>query len=1699
MKTSQLTLQPQQTKWPVQSLINLLIAACLFLISTNAGAARRYVDSANVSGTYTGVSWAAAYNRLEDGIGNASAGDTVWVAKGTYKPGIYSTYSMKNGVAIYGGFANTDTGISQRNWKTRITILKGNGAGVIANLYSAGAPLLNTAVLDGFTITGGSNINGGAGINNNYASPVLRNLIISDNIASGGGYIAGGGMSNNYGAPIVTNVTFLRNKAISSGFQGRGGAVFNMNSSPVFTNIVLADNRAESSSGSNCFSLGGGMYNISSSVTVNNAVFSKNVCYSTSTASNTLGGGLYSTANTITTPLLLTNVVFIGDSAIYGGAMLTNNNYSVITNCTFASNKGAFQGFYAQESGIKVTNCAFYNHNYGDILLAGVAKSTEINYCFSGSSFGTAPYTGTGNIASSGANPFFDINNPAGPDGIWMTADDGLRLYYNAPAAPIDQGQTINASAFPAAIVLAAASDIIGTPRPIGSGYDIGAYEGGVQGPTIYVDSARVTGIHNGLSWATAFNKLEDALDTAVSNSGNPIWVAKGTYQPPAGQAYGMNINNKIYGGFTNTDTSMQQRNWAVNKTVLKGNGSRVIYNNYYGSGKYINANVVLDGFTITGGIGGDGGGMYLTGSWPTLRNLIFSNNVANGSGGGLCVGSGNDSYPTHMALYNVSFLNNTASVNGGGMATLAPLTFDLDHVLFKNNRAAQGGGGLAQTTSNLVANNVVFENDTATNGGAYYNYYQCSSKFTNTVFRANRASGAAATIYSNQYGDATMTNTTFSNNTSADNLLFVNVYFPQRTSYIKATNTVFWGNAAISGAGTDSLTYCLLQAAKPGVGNEVALLSPFVNDTLPAGADGIWMNADDGLQLKYGILPSSINSGKTIIAADNPSPVNGVSAGIAAAATKDITGLSRPSGNAYDKGAYEFKYPTFTRYYVDSANVNGLHDGMSWGTAFNNMEAALKDPSLVAGDTVWVAKGTYQPAAGNSFKMVKGVVMYGGLRNTDTGLIRRNYSTNPSILKGNGNVVINNTFASTAPMTGTAILDGFTIRDGDGSDSYLGGGIYLEYASPTLRNLLITHNSAANGYGGGISTYYSNSIINHVTVDSNSADYGGGGIANYFSALVVSNSVISGNVSLFAGGGGVDNYASPIMLSNVAFFRNTTAGDGGGMYNAGDNTPPVLKNVIFYGNTAVNGGGLAGDGSSMKVVNTTFCNNTATTNGGGAYFVNGVSANSPQFTNSTFWGNVNGNGPTGNPDIKADLVKINYCFTQKDYSAGQTGNILGSASPFVNDTLPTGYDGVWFTADDGLQLQFCTPALNAGINDSTASILTDVLGRPRIKNTVVDMGAYEKQSNTTAGLYSGNVSLSTSSANNHPFPAICDDNGWTYYAVASQPDSLAFAINWGTNNNAAKAAARIFVNLENDNINQANASGGNFVMRRYWNVDLNGTTLASPVQVRFYYNPADTVALHASAVAASLGSRAGNIQWFKTTGTLFTPAQVTAGNINGGNRINLSFTYGADNNVPYAQFSAVTSFSGGTAALIIPSSTPLPVKLLSFTARKYNGEQSVLTKWQVTAEDLDHYAVQRSTDAINFKEIGRVGPSGKEVYSLVDDLSDIPVSQRTTLYYRLLLMDASGAYTYSNTEKVSFGNAAGKATASPNPARNTLIVSNTSEALDGREVVITDAKGIMVQRFILTGRISLDVSRWQPGIYFLKTADGQVLKIVRE
>lgn len=287
--------------------------------------------------TGTGSSWNCATGDLQAAINAANSSNQIWVAGGIYIPNRRSdapgtitpgdrnnAFVLKNDVKVYGGFAGTETSLSDRNLSpaTNVSILSGdlnsNDNGFTNNSENAIHVVVSSgnnsaALLDGFTVQGGNCDNsGGAGIACSNSSATFNNLKVQGNA---GRYGAGFNISSS--SPAITNSIITGN----AGFYG--GGILGSNCGAILTNVLISGNTAVEQ--------GGGMYNEWSVAPV-----LTNVTIAGNTTTYGDGGAIY---NNLAVALQLRNCIVYGNSSgIYNNSGTPDIKYSLVQGETSTAN-----------------------------------------------------------------------------------------------------------------------------------------------------------------------------------------------------------------------------------------------------------------------------------------------------------------------------------------------------------------------------------------------------------------------------------------------------------------------------------------------------------------------------------------------------------------------------------------------------------------------------------------------------------------------------------------------------------------------------------------------------------------------------------------------------------------------------------------------------------------------------------------------------------------------------------------------------------------------------------------------------------------------------------------------------------------------------------------------------------------------------------------------------------------------------------------------------------------------------------------------------------------------------------------------------------------------------------------------------------------------------------------------------------------
>lgn len=203
-----------------------------------------------------------------------------------------------------------------------------------------------------------------------------------------------------------------------------------------------------------------------------------------------------------------------------------------------------------------------------------------------------------------------------------------------------------------------------------------------------------------------------DKIQTAIiaSTSGDTIIVRPGTY-----------VENIDFVGKAITLTSAL----GPEVTVIDGSKAGSVVTFQSGENDYS----VIEGFTITNGDAGSGGGIYISQAYPDiLGNVITGNNGFYG-GGLYC-------YACNSYIDGNTVTGNTA-VAGGGLCCQWASPQISSNMIAGNSSSWSGGIELYESYSEVI-NNTIMENSAGNSGGGLYCWGNCSPLIVNTIFWNN-------------------------------------------------------------------------------------------------------------------------------------------------------------------------------------------------------------------------------------------------------------------------------------------------------------------------------------------------------------------------------------------------------------------------------------------------------------------------------------------------------------------------------------------------------------------------------------------------------------------------------------------------------------------------------------------------------------------------------------------------------------------------------------------------------------------------------------------------------------------------------------------------------------------------------------------------------------------------------------------------
>ncbi len=1094
-----------------------------------------YVSGASGDDSLSGASWDTAKQTLQAGI--EAADDTqnisdceVWVERGVYHPtpddDREATFTIRERVAVYGGFAGSETARRLRDWDANPTILSGDigvQGDIDDNCYHV-VSTENHSIIDGFTITGGN-----ASADNYYR-----------------GY--GGGVINSYASSTVSNCTFRENAALLS-----GGAIVNRiapQGSPTITNCKFFNNTAGDG--------GGAIYSVLSSPMITNCVFEGN--------SATQGGALFHQG---TSSPAATNCTFFGNTADSGGAIYNRSISSpAVSNSIFWDNA-------ATKDGANVFN---------EIIEGQDSQPLRITHSdVQGGCESTGSLCGEGNID---VDPLFvnavsgqpaDLHLRDGSPCIDTGSLDGYTAIDKSDAD--DDGSDSDYLSI----------DIDGNFRVLGTQIDMGAYETtGARAPnTICPIHVRQTGddTATGGTWASAVATVQTGIRRAtmamIDNDGVSfceVWVRAGSYTPTMSgdraAAFRLHPSVHLYGGFRGTEISRDQRALEPStETILSGDLNADDISQDMETNKDDNAysvvigvdGAIINGFTIVGGYAGaarmGGGGLYNWHASPTVSSCRFVENKADGLGGAIL------NVRSAPRIVDCLFQGNKAQSGGGIAHEMSGYSHNSIPVvmgcIFDGNSAVTGGGIYHEGASPMIINSI-FKNNTAERGGGMVNTFPGNSDnfvtVSNCTFWGNTASTSGGAMNNSGRGPEISGCTFFENSArSGGAILDIN-------SSSRIVNSIFWGNIAttsdpqiFAGGGTRVVSSNVQGGCEST--DSICLDGNLDIDPLFVDAD----SSDGTVDLSLKSESSCVDTGDVYSSSVRDLVDLDDDGDTTESLPLDLKRNPRVMGRDVDMGAYESENTSIVSWHCP-VHVRPSGDdsftGESWSAALATVRAGIHHAEMAtyADDTldrceVWVARGTYLPADDNNryatFRLHPRVHLYGGFEGDETSRTERTNAPYETILSGDllgddvpGNLsTMNDNIFNVIQGASRAVLDGFTVTGGR-SHSY-GGGMFNYRASPVVENCIFRGNVANNWSSQG----------------------NGGGMYNWASSPTVTNVIFYDNQVRRDGGGMYNISGSSPVVANCTFYGNS-AENGGGMYSNGYSFP-IVTNSIFWENTA--------------------------------------------------------------------------------------------------------------------------------------------------------------------------------------------------------------------------------------------------------------------------------------------------------------------------------------------------------------------------------------------------------------------------------------------------------------------------------------------------------------------------------------------------
>ena len=751
-------------------------------------ASRIYVTQTG-AGTMNGSSWgnAASAVALQSLLQTTTSLDTFWIAEGTYytKQAAYSStldYSLSfniNNIAIYGGFAGTETDISQRNISAHPTVLSGDiGAdGIRINNSRHVIVVSGSATIDGFTIQDGYADNGvisntdtnysavcnttyygvGGGLymyapghdtvytlsgqgyfeilGSTHTTLTVKNCVFKNNYAGagnfGGGAVALFSVWRNHTKALFDNCKFVNDTALYN-----GGAIWASASyafEPCLQTVVTPDSShgdlrltIKNSFFDTCVAANanGGAININGQCVYGNSYPSMKLYVDSSSFSGNRAGGDDGAISVSVNPLQLSTNIKSGLDTM----QITNSHF---TDNASLSHKSVI-GFHGGADTLGVSNIVIRNTNF------------------------------SGNTNSSDGVFYSDVYNTA----LKLRVSKSV-FTNNAAAFKIESVGNNGLISSKRSRVVVDSCNFVNNVNIDNNGGGIFYFKNNYTTDSVVINNAVFKNSHTSGALINVLpNRFPFKLINATLDSNDVDDVSTGTvYCSPLSTSW-LTVKNTKFTNNTataihlynyllaNTDSVTCSINGCVFKNNMADNGGGVSVHSSSVNAKtklsIFNSSFTGNTATYVGGAIAVGAG-EVAGYTPkydvTIENVLMSGNKADAS----VLNSGAAIYANTAGTYNVTVNNSTIAANlGGGAITAFHPTFTLNNAVVWGNRANSGGALRSSQyigVAGITANYCLFENDSNTIYSNLSTVIQNNCNYDNPLFVAPDVAANAPSV----------------------------------------------------------------------------------------------------------------------------------------------------------------------------------------------------------------------------------------------------------------------------------------------------------------------------------------------------------------------------------------------------------------------------------------------------------------------------------------------------------------------------------------------------------------------------------------------------------------------------------------------------------------------------------------------------------------------------------------------------------------------------------------------------------------------------------------------------------------------------------------------------------------------------------------------------------------------------------------